>query len=83
MAAELPVIVAGVVVCPSPPTEMRSSEVAVAEQRSASARSVGRTPDLLGLLARDAPLGVTEIAGRLGPSKPAAHRLLDFVNPAR
>jgi IclR family transcriptional regulator, KDG regulon repressor len=50
--------------------------VVVAEQRSASARSVGRTLDLLELLASDAPLGVTDVASRLGLSKPAAHRLL-------
>jgi IclR family transcriptional regulator, KDG regulon repressor len=51
--------------------------VVVSEQRSPSARSVGQALDLLELLAAsDTPLGVTDVAGRLGLSKPAAHRLL-------
>jgi DNA-binding IclR family transcriptional regulator len=55
-----------------------------AETRSvkprASVRSVGQTLDALELLSRaERPLGLTEIAGRLGLSAPATHRLLSTL----
>jgi IclR family KDG regulon transcriptional repressor len=57
-----------------------ASETETALPQRASVRSVGQTLDALELLSRvDEPLGLGEIARRLGISAPATHRLLSAL----